>query len=386
MSVYILKAGGSGDALDVIEKQLQPAIPGLKRIGSIDDIGKPSFKSGGGRTFVILVAGSVDKPDLGSLVDVVIGRHRNLFFLVISDDISARDYKQLIQFGNADWAAESGLPREALDILRRVDATPNTVAHPQRPLVVSFVPSAGGVGNSTLAMETAVQLVKRRDDKESRIALVDLDFQTSHVCDYLDITPKVQIDEVIEAPERLDEQLLDVFASRHSSGLDVFAAPRSPLRVRHLGMDALSVLFDRLAQRYAYVLVDLPVSAYEWTVPLLAASEGVLVTGLNTIPGLAQIAETLSVIRAESGIGGDVRVIVNRCEFGLLGGMSRADHVARVLGSEKTMFVRHSKVATECINAGDSMTIVRPSEKAVKDISVIADFCMALKPVQSGRG
>ncbi len=165
MSVYILNAGQSGEALDAVERLLEPAIPGLKRIGSVEDIGKSSFKSGG-RAFVILVAGSADKQDLAALADGVISRHRTVFFLVVSDDISARDYKHLIQFGNADWAAESGLPREALDILRKVDATPTVAVASQRPVVVSFVPSAGGVGNSTLSMETAVQLIKRKADKE----------------------------------------------------------------------------------------------------------------------------------------------------------------------------------------------------------------------------
>lgn len=384
MSVYILNAGQSGEALDAVERLLEPAIPGLKRIGSVEDIGKSSFKSGG-RAFVILVASSADKQDLAALADGVISRHRTVFFLVVSDDISARDYKHLIQFGNADWAAESGLPREALDILRKVDATPTVAVASQRPVVVSFVPSAGGVGNSTLSMETAVQLIKRKADKEMRIALVDLDLQSSHVCDYLDIAPKVQVEEIIEAPERLDEQLLEVFASRHQSGLDVFAAPRNPLGVRRLSVDALSALFDRMAHRYAYILVDLPLGAHEWTVPLLAASEGVLVTGLNTIPGLTRTAETLSAIRAEGGIGADLRVIVNRCEFRPFGGLARADHVTRILGSEKTIFVRDSKAAVECVNAGASMTLAYPSEKMVKDIAGIADFCMALKPAQAAR-
>ena len=384
MSVYILNAGQSGEALDAVERLLEPAIPGLKRIGSVEDIGKTSFKSGG-RAFVILVAGSADKQDLATLADAVISRHKNLFFLVVSDDISARDYKHLIQFGNADWAAESGLPREALDILRKVDATPTVAVASQRPVVVSFFPSAGGVGNSTLSMETAVQLVKRKADKENRIALVDLDLQSSHVCDYLDIAPKVQVEEIIEAPERLDEQLLEVFASRHQSGLDVFAAPRNPLGVRRLSVDALSALFDRMAHRYAYILVDMPLGAQEWTVPLLAASEGVVVTGLNTIPGLTRIAETLTAIRAVDGIGADLRVIVNRCEFRTFGGLARADHVTRILSGEKTMFVRDSKAALECVNAGASMTLAYPSEKMVKDVAGIADFCMALKPVQAAR-
>jgi MinD-like ATPase involved in chromosome partitioning or flagellar assembly len=157
------------------------------------------------------------------------------------------------------------------------------------------------------------------------------------------------------------------------------------LGVRRLSVDALSALFDHMAPRYAYILVDLPGAAQEWTVPLLAASEGVLVTGLNTIPGLTRIAETLKAIRAEAGVGGDLRVIVNRCEFGLFGGLARADHVARILSGEKPMFVRDAKMAIECVNAGASMTLAYPSEKMVKDIAGIADFCLALKPAQPGR-
>jgi hypothetical protein len=57
----------------------------------------------------------------------------------------------------------------------------------------------------------------------------------------------------------------------------------------------------------------------------------------------------------------------------------RADHVARILGDEKRLFVRNTRVALECVNLGTPMTIAYPSDKAVKDIAAIADYCMALK-------
>ena len=210
---------------------------------------------------------------------------------MVGGDLSARDYKRLIQAGNADWVAESGATQEILDIVARVGAARTGAAN--QSIVVSFLPSAGGVGNSTLAIETAIQLVRRKPAKDGKVALVDLDFQTSHVCDYLDVAPKFRIEEIIDEPKRLDDRLLEVFASRHSSGLDVFAAARNPLHGRDLGVEALSALFERMAQHYAFIVVDLPVSAHVWTIPLLIASEGILVTGVNTIPGLRQVAETV---------------------------------------------------------------------------------------------
>ena len=44
--------------------------------------------------------------------------------------------------------------------------------------------------------------------------MVDLDFQTSHLCDYLDSEPRLQIDELSNAPERLDDQLSATPGSR----------------------------------------------------------------------------------------------------------------------------------------------------------------------------
>ena len=208
---------------------------------------------------------------------------------------------------------------------------------------------------------------------------MDLDFQSSHVCDYLDIAPKFQFDEIVAAPGRLDDQLLSAFISRHPSGLDVFAASRSRFHTRDLDIEALSALFDRMAHRYAYIVIDLPLSVHSWTIPLLAASKGILVTGLNTIPGLRQIEETLRALRAEALITADKRAVVNRCDFGLLRKVVRADHVARILGDEKRLFVRNTRVALECVNLGTPMTIAYPSDKAVKDIAAIADYCVALK-------
>ena len=377
MPVYLLNADGDEGTLVEIERRIRPAIPDLKRVAGIGDIGAPSLK-GAKRSIVITVAPSAGK-DFAGLIDIVNKRHKDVFFVVVGGDLSARHYKQLTQSGNADWVAESGATQEILGIVARVAAARPTGAN--HSIVVSFLPSAGGVGNSTLAIETAIQLVRRKAANDSKIALVDLDLQSSNICDYLDVAPKFQIGEIIDEPSQLDDQLLEVFASPHSSGVDIFAAPRNRLHVSKAGVEVLSALFERMSHHYAYVVVDLPVSAHVWTIPLLTASEGILVTGVNTIPSLRQAAETVRAIRAERGINADVRTIINRCESGLFGGVARRDHVDRIVGAEQLFYVRNTSIALECVNRGESLTMARPSDKAVKDIAAIADFCMALKPL-----
>jgi pilus assembly protein CpaE len=378
MSIYLLNAGGDEEHLDEVESKLRPVIPDLTRVARIEDIGQRSLKSAA-RSFVILVAASTEKNYFSNLADAVAG-YPNFFFVVISGEISARDYKRLVQSGNAEWVAETAYKQEVLEVLGRVGAA---AVDERRPVVISFVPSAGGVGNSTLAIETAIHLVDRTLAKDGKIALVDLDFQSSHMCDYLDIAPKLQVDEIIAAPERLDDQLLAVFASQHSSGLEVFAAPRSPLHVRDFSLDALSAMLERMADRYAFIIADMPLSTHTWTLPLLTASDGILVTGVNTIPGLRKVSETLNAIRAENGVNAEVRGVINRCEFGMLGKVARANHIARILHDEKLMFVRNTRVALECVNIGSPISLAYPSDKAVKDVAGIAAYCTAMKPASS---
>jgi pilus assembly protein CpaE len=375
MTIYLTHGGGNEAKVDEIQGKLKSTIPDLKRVSSVEDIDRRSPD----RSIILLVATPPSDTNVDHLIDVVRRHSPNLFFIIVGGDISARDYKRLIQSGNADWVAEIGLPHEVLDIVGRVTAPARHDAAAESPIVVSFTPSAGGVGNSTLAIETAVHLVKDKSTRGAKVALVDLDFQSSHVCDYLDIAPKFQFEEIVAAPERLDDQLLSAFISHHSSGLDVLAASRSRFHARDLNVDALSALFDRLAQRYATIVIDLPLSVHSWTLPLLAASKGILVTGLNTIPGLRQIEETVRALREEATITAEVRAVVNRCEFGLMGKVARADHVARILGEEKRFVVRSARVAIECVNVGTPITLAYPSDKSVKDIAAISAFCAALK-------
>jgi pilus assembly protein CpaE len=384
MTIYLTQGGDAGTRVDEIERKLKSTIPDLKRLPSLEDIDETAI-DGAERFIVVLVAGVQENGNVQNLIDVVSRRPRNIFFIVVGGDISAGDYKRLIQSGNADWVAEAGLPQEILEIVGRISAPARNAHAVESPVVVSFVPSAGGVGNSTLAIETAIHLVRDKSTKDAKVALVDLDFQSSHVCDYLDIAPKFQFDEIVAAPGRLDDQLLSAFISRHPSRLDVFAASRSRFNVRDLDVEALSALFDRMAHRYDYIVIDLPLSMHAWTIPLLAASRGILVTGLNTIPGLRQIEETLRALRAEALVTADVRAVVNRCDFGLLGKVVRADHVARILGDEMRLFVRNARVALECVNLGTPMTLAYPSDKAVKDIAAIANYCAALRSAAARR-
>ncbi len=216
------------------------------------------------------------------------------------------------------------------------------------------------------------------------ICIVDLDFQSSHVCDYLDMEPRLKMQEISSNPERLDAQLFDIFISRHSSGLHVFAAPRGKADLCDLNIAAIDKLFDMISARYQLILIDLPVTWFTWTPQIVSASDAVVVTGLNTIPGLRQTAETLTAVREIAGASGQLAVAVNRCQRQLWGGIARRHHVERVLGRENVFYVAEDPMALESVNTGTPMALSKGAHSIGRDIAALANFCAHVKSLRGG--
>jgi pilus assembly protein CpaE len=394
MRIFLFSGGVDSERLKDLEQRIRAKMPDVQSISRIEEITRaiPRSGPGEGELACILFPVLLNTPETFDRMVSIATEYRNsLFFIFISDDIPASDYKRLVQTGGADWAATRNAPEEIADILTRVrsgrsnnrasGAEPIPEAEPAtEPVMVAFVPSAGGVGNSTLAVEVGVQLKTAKRTRGRRICLVDLDFQNSHACDHLDIEPRMQIHDIATNPDRLDAQLFNHFVSHHGSGLDVVAVPRSREKTPDIDLETLEALFRMIATQYDLILLDLPVVWFGWTRQLLSSVEVVFVTGVNTIPGLRQVSETLNAVRTVDRLPAKVAVVLNRCEAHLVGGIARRNHVKNLLSEEEVHFVREdTENAVQAANTGVPMA--GRGGKASKDIAPIAQIAAQAKPV-----
>ena len=226
MQVYFFTAGVGSNELSELEGRIRTTLPNLRKLAKIDEVtGRLGDQEPIYIIFPVLAATTFDR-----IVNITEQDHPGVFFIFISKEISASDYKRLVRAGGADWVSLEGAPQEILDIISRTSRTELSPDRgPQfRPTIVAFVPSSGGVGNATLAIETVMQIKLDKQARGRQVCLLDLDLQASHICDYLDIEPRLQIQEIIGNPDRLDAQLFDLFVSHHAtSGVDVLATPRN---------------------------------------------------------------------------------------------------------------------------------------------------------------
>ena len=194
MPVFLLQTGGDATTLDEIERRLTPAIPDLKRIGGIEDIGKHSLKAAGrmlphpGRALGGAGLRQADRSG-GEPEERVLRRPRRR---PIRQALQAIDLLGKRRLGGGDGLAAGNpqhlRPRRARGRARRSSRSSSRSCR-----------APGASECSTLAIETSIQLIRRRaakDGKLGKLALIDLDFQTSHVCDYLDVAPKFRIEEI----------------------------------------------------------------------------------------------------------------------------------------------------------------------------------------------
>jgi pilus assembly protein CpaE len=392
MATYFLSSDADVAAINVIEQKIRSFVPELVRLKRLDDVVQIGSERSHERTYVLVVGSPKDSGFFGRLIEFATRYRERIYFILISDDIPASDYKRLVRTGGGDWVSAAAVPQEVLDIMSRPRARGDARVpksgdkageKSSGPVVVCFVPSGGGVGNTTITAEIAVQLKSGKPTRERSVCIIDLDFQSSHVCDHLDIEPQLQIQEISNSPERLDHQLFEIFISRHGSGVDVFAAPRTKLDVCDVSVESLDNLFDMIMARYDLVLIDMPASWFKWSFQVVSASDAVVVTGINTIPGLRRMAETVTAVRDMRRASTQLAMAVNRCERGLFGGLGKRHQVEKVLGREQVFFIGEDPMIAQAANAGTPLASSDPRSKTSKEIAALAAFCAALKSTRT---
>ena len=384
MQVYFFNAGAESDELNDLESRIRATLPALQKLTKLEEVTKriaqQTTEPDAEPTFIVfpILTGA---PSFDRLVSIAEQTQRGIVFIFVSKEISASDYKRLVRSGGADWVSLKDAPQEIREIISRASRTQPAPARTgnAKPVIAAFLPSSGGVGNTTLALEAAVLLKRDKQTRHRRICLLDLDLQTSHVCDYLDIEPRLQMRELIDSPERLDAQLFELFVSHHSSGIDVLASPRNRRDPVEPNVGALDAIFGMIAPRYDMLIVDLPSYWADWTRQILTVSDLAIVTGLNTVPGLRQVADALVAVRSVEPIPPKIVVALNRCESQLFGRIARSQHVTRLLGAETVLTVRDdTDTATNSVNTGIPTVIGSPSSKISKDVRPLATLLAGL--------
>src|ERR1700682_863292 len=276
--------------------------------------------------------------------------------------------RRLMQMRVADFLVKPVSPVELVRACARVAKSP-AASETTEAQIFTFLPAVGGAGVTTLAVQTAMLLLNSRARGKTSTCLVDLDFQHGACADYLDIEPRLNLNEIEPRPERLDRQLLEVMLSHHPSGLAVIAAPNRPAEMRSFDPDVVTRLLDLVSSNFDYVVFDMPRTWFSWTDSVLLGSNNLFVVCELTVPGLRHAKRLVEAIHERLGDGPKPQVIVNRFEQRLFSsGLSRAD-IQQVLGeSFATCIPNEYALVREAIDRGVPIDEVKPGNKITQEL------------------
>jgi pilus assembly protein CpaE len=248
--------------------------------------------------------------------------------------------------------------------------------------IYSLLPASGGVGVTTLAIQTAMLLLNSRGSRmKPSTCLVDLDFQHGNVADYLDLEPRLDLGEVEPRPERLDRQLLEIMLSHHSSGLAVVAAPHRPAEMRSFDPEVVTRLLDLVSSHFEYVIFDMPRTWFSWTDSVLLGSNKIYIVSEATVPGLRHAKQLVAAIKNRLGEGPDPKVLVNRFNSKMFSSGLRQNDVAQVLGDSFGAAIPNDyALVREAIDRGVTLDEVKPGNQ------VTLTLTKQILPQSAGKG
>jgi pilus assembly protein CpaE len=309
--------------------------------------------------------------DLAALERIKRGRYADTPIIALSSYLDQEIVRRLVQIKVDDW-----LPKDSpfLDIYRsceRLNRTPLVENRNKDAICYSFFPAAGGSGTTTLAIETAFILGRSKRQMEST-CLVDLNFQDGAIADYLDIAPAFRIEELANAPGRLDRQLLEVMLTRHSSGLSVLATPRVPAKYFEVSEGLIGAVLGMLSRSFDHVVIDLPKTWFPWMDNVIWGSNYVYIVTNFTVPALRHARYVLDAISAKAVPDAKVAVIVNKYREKLFASGLKKSDAEQLLRDWLAGFIPDSAdLVHEAINRGLPLGEISRSSKFEKALERI---------------
>ena len=228
---------------------------------------------------------------------------------IFTHDVS--EIAVLIEVAASRGLRLSARPLSAVDLgqlldrlFRRISMIPSRLGK-----VVAFISNKGGVGKSTLAINTAVGLAKRHP---GRVLLVDASLQMGVCAAMLDLRPGLSLVDAAREHARLDEMLLEQLAVPHASGLHLLAAPADAIEAAEVGEDTVVRVLSLARRTYDYVIVDTFPMFDRVVMAVLDQTDEAYVVLENVVPTLLGVDRFLKLLDSIGFSAEKQHVVLNR--------------------------------------------------------------------------
>jgi len=217
--------------------------------------------------------------------------------------------------------------------------------------VLAFISNKGGVGKSTLSVNTAVALGRRHPDD---VLLVDGSLQMGVGASMLDLKPESTFVDVAAAGDRLDGPLLRRLAAPHPSGIRLLGAPHDAVEAARIDDSDMSRVLSIARREFRYVVVDTFPLLDSVAMAILDLCDLAFVVCTDALPNVVGIQHLLAVLERVGLPRARQRVLLNQTHPSFAGRLSPSDVVGQLGRDVEAMFPFDRRILT-AYNTGEPL-------------------------------
>ena len=310
----------------------------------------------------------------------------------------ARDVEARIAFleAGADDVIDGIFQRNELEgrvmaLLIRANKVPaELAAHGTTGELVAFFSPKGGVGTTTLAVNTAVLLAgggpppasgsngAAPQIAASRVLLIDLDLQFGQVATHLNLTPRYDVAGLATDDQALaDPELARAYVTPHSSGLAVLAAPTRPEADFRVTLEDLQRIVELMRPSYDHILVDLGSRLDPRTLWVLEQSDAHVFVLFPEIAALRAMSLLMTFLADSTPLQARTHLVVNHV---FPKELLKTRDVENLLRAKPAAEVPYTEVdMIRSVNEGIPLVIARPASPAASAMRRVAQAVIGIE-------
>ena len=261
--------------------------------------------------------------------------------ILVASTLDPRLMLEAMRAGVSECIQEPLTPETLGQAIRKVVSGAQPAATGQ---VFAFIGAKGGLGTTTVSVNTAAMLARAG---KTDVLLIDLNIGLGDAALLLGVEPRFSVIDALENVHRVDESFFGSVVEKTKVGIDLLG---SSDRMIAGGIDPqrLRRLIEFAAARYRYTVLDVPRSDVTMLDTLEVASTVTVVT-TQELPSLRSAGRLAHMLRTRYGAA-RVMAVMNRVDR--RSEISLAD-VERVIGdSVKHLIPSDYRMALQAVNVG----------------------------------